>query len=420
LRIVTHAPKQHPEGQPGIDELRFLVVEDHGFQRWALANLLCDMGAKQVFSAPDGQSALDIIENADEAIDIIVSDLDMPGMDGIEFIRHVGSRKMPGSIILASALDRSLIASVEAMAKEYGVPLLAALQKPVTPKKIEWAIRRYDGRACRHAAPSRESHGFTAEEIREGIERDQFEPFFQAKVRMSDATVAGAEALARWKHPTKGLLLAGAFMDSIHGAELNERFATLMLRKAARACRTWTAVGRPGTVSVNLSLDALQDLALADRLMACMAEHELQPKQMILEVTESAAATPQSLENLSRLRMKGFGLSIDDYGTGYSSMEQLTRIPFTELKIDRSFVTHAGRQESAKVILSSSLELARRLKIKAVAEGVETQADWDLLVELGCDIAQGYYIAKPMAAEAYLEWFRGWPRNERDRVPCPA
>jgi EAL domain-containing protein (putative c-di-GMP-specific phosphodiesterase class I)/FixJ family two-component response regulator len=403
---VTHSPKQHPEGQPGIDELRFLVVEDHGFQRWALANLLSGLGAKQVFSAPDGQSALDIIENTHEAIDIIVSDLDMPGMDGIEFIRHVGSRKMPGSIILASALDRSLIASVEAMAKEYGVHLLAALQKPVTPKKIEWAIRRYDGRAGRHAAPSRELHGFTADEIREGIERDQFEPFFQAKVRMSDATVAGAEALARWRHPTKGLLLAGAFMDSIHDAELNERFATLMLRKAARACRTWTAVGRPGAVSVNLSLDALEDLALADRLMACMAEHELPPKQMILEVTESAAATPQSLENLSRLRMKGFGLSIDDYGIGYSSMERLTRIAFTELKIDRSFVRNGLAGGSNRAMLESSLEMARKLGIPAVAEGVELQVEWDLLRELGCDLAQGFMIARPIDEIAYLEWLR--------------
>jgi EAL domain-containing protein (putative c-di-GMP-specific phosphodiesterase class I) len=129
---------------------------------------------------------------------------------------------------------------------------------------------------------------------------------------------------------------------------------------------------------------------------------------MCLEITESAATTDvgAALENLTRLRMRGFGLSIDDYGTGYSSMQQLTRIPFTELKIDRTFVMNALTQESAKVILKSSLQLARDLNIVAVAEGVETHAQWDLLAELGCDLAQGYFIAKPMNAIAYMEWLR--------------
>ena len=132
---------------------------------------------------------------------------------------------------------------------------------------------------------------------------------------------------------------------------------------------------------------------------------------MVLEITESAAATDigKSLENLARLRMKGFGLGIDDYGTGYSSLEQLTRIPFTELKIDQAFVTHAGRRESAKVILASSLEMARKLGITAIAEGVETRENWDMLCELKCDVAQGYYLAKPMPADAFMTWVAQWP-----------
>jgi EAL domain-containing protein (putative c-di-GMP-specific phosphodiesterase class I) len=131
---------------------------------------------------------------------------------------------------------------------------------------------------------------------------------------------------------------------------------------------------------------------------------------MLLEITESAATSDigKSLENLTRLRMKGFGLGIDDYGIGYSSLEQLTRIPFTELKIDQAFVTHAGRRESAKVILASSVEMARKLRIKAVAEGVETRENWDMLCELDCDAAQGFYIARPMAADKYVRWLGEW------------
>ena len=139
---------------------------------------------------------------------------------------------------------------------------------------------------------------------------------------------------------------------------------------------------------------------------------------MVLEITESATTTDTGkvLENLSRLRMKGFGLSIDDYGTGYSSMQQLTRIAFTELKIDRSFVTYATRQRSASVILESSLEMAAKLHLSSVAEGVETQEDWDLLLGLGADVAQGFFIARPMDAGSLLKWI--WPRSGIEMLPC--
>jgi EAL domain-containing protein (putative c-di-GMP-specific phosphodiesterase class I) len=132
-----------------------------------------------------------------------------------------------------------------------------------------------------------------------------------------------------------------------------------------------------------------------------------------LEVTESAVTieTGKTLENLSRLRMNGFGLSIDDYGTGYSSMQQLTRIAFTELKIDQSFIRNAAKQESSRIILESSLLMAKKLGITAVAEGVETQSEWDLLLGLGCDLAQGCLIARPMEARAYLDRVSNWSRK---------
>jgi EAL domain-containing protein (putative c-di-GMP-specific phosphodiesterase class I) len=186
-----------------------------------------------------------------------------------------------------------------------------------------------------------------------------------------------------------------------------------MLGKAAAFCSTWRLAGLEATVSVNLSLNSLTDIQLAERVTELVVSQNLEPRQMVLELTESAATTDvgKALENLARLRMKGFGLSIDDYGTGYSSMQQLTRIAFTELKIDQSFVTNAAKQESAKVILESSLDMAKKLNITAVAEGVETQADWNLLRQLGCSLAQGYFIARPMEARAYLKWVRGWKQS---------
>jgi EAL domain-containing protein (putative c-di-GMP-specific phosphodiesterase class I) len=185
-----------------------------------------------------------------------------------------------------------------------------------------------------------------------------------------------------------------------------------MLRKAAATWRDLRRRGHDGNVCVNVSLKSLHDVTLADQILEIVRSHGLEPRRVVLEITESAATDDiaATLENLTRLRMKGFGLSIDDYGTGYSSLEQLTRIPFTELKIDQAFVTHAGRRESAKVILASSLDMARKLRICAVAEGVETRENWDMLLELKCDVAQGYYIARPMAAAAYLDWVEDWQK----------
>ena len=170
---------------------------------------------------------------------------------------------------------------------------------------------------------------------------------------------------------------------------------------------------------MNLSVKSLNSVYVADQITEIVRQQHVDPQNVVLEITESTATTDIGvvLENLARLRMKGFPLSIDDYGTGYSSLEQLSRIPFEELKIDQSFVTHAAKKEAARVILESSLDMARRLNLRAVAEGVETSGNWDLLVELKCDVAQGYYIARPMAGAAFIEWLDAWPRMTQSTSP---
>ncbi|MGH8613327.1 MAG: EAL domain-containing response regulator [Gammaproteobacteria bacterium] len=393
-----------------IADLRFLVAEDHDFQRSVLVRMLENLGAKDVAEAADGQAALDILRDPTRRIDIVISDLEMPGMDGMEFIRHLGEARVPISIILASALERSLVASVETMTTAYGINLLGAIEKPATPQKLEALIKSYKPPQTKLDRPKAAGPTFTLEEIAQGLRNNEFEPYCQPKVELVTGQVDGVEALARWRHPQKGIVAPYAFIKLLEDNGLIDELMWIMLRKAAAFCSTWRAAGLDATASVNLSLKSLTDVQLADRVTELVLSQNLEPRHIVLEVTESAATTDvaKALENLTRLRMRGFGLSIDDYGTGYSSMQQLTRIPFTELKIDRSFVTNAAKQESGRVILESSLDMAKKLKITAVAEGVETREDWDLLRQLGCDLAQGYFIAKPMEADVYLDWARDW------------
>jgi EAL domain-containing protein (putative c-di-GMP-specific phosphodiesterase class I) len=397
-----------------IANLNFLVVEDHAFQRKALVGLLQRLNAKSVHAAANGVEALRILTQPETHVDVIISDLEMPNMDGMEFIRHLGTRGYRACLIIVSALDRALLASVETMTLSYGINLLGAMPKPVTADAITALLSRQE----KAAAPARNLAGtprqtYTVGEIVAGLENNEFEPFFQPRVEVATRRLVGAEALARWRHPQHGVVPPSAFIETLEEHDEIDRLMWVMLNKSIAFVSTLPASCSDSIISVNLSLKSLTDVDLATRIVEIAKAYNVKPGCICLEVTESAATTDvgKALENLTRLRMKGFGLSIDDYGTGYSSMQQLMRVPFTELKIDRSFVTNATVNQQTRVILGSSLEMARKLGIAAVAEGVETQQDWDLLVELGCDSAQGYFIAKPMPQAAYLAWERDIPND---------
>lgn len=389
-----------------IADIHFLVVEDHEFQREALVSMLAGLGARHIAEAVDGRAALEAMRA--QTFDTVISDLDMPGMDGMEFIRHVGEAGMPVSMILSSVHDRALIASVGTMTEAYGITLLGAIEKPVTPRKLAALIALHQLPVT--PPPKAASVFFSEADISEALAARLFQPLFQPKVDVATGSPAGAEALARWYHPEQGIVGPYAFIPALEANRRIDELTWMMLEKAAAACRDWRAGGLDMTVSVNLSLRSLIKVGFADRVTGLVRAQDLEPKHMTLEVTETTAMTDMArvLENLARLRIKGFGLSIDDYGTGYSSLQQLSRIPFTELKIDQSFVMNAIEKDACRVILESSLDIAKKLGLKAVAEGVETQADWELLKGLGCDVAQGYFIARPMEAAKIAAWTAAW------------
>ena len=248
------------------------------------------------------------------------------------------------------------------------------------------------------------------DEIWKGIEADEFAPYFQPKVSLRGMELAGVEALMRWQHPQRGLLPAGAFLPVIEDNFLFDELTTIMLEKSIMQCRRWQGEGVEVPVSVNLSPDLLRDLGVAERIAAKVRAHRLPAHRLIIEVPESAIAHDigDSLENLVQLRVMGFGLAIDDFGTGHCGREQLERIPASEMKIDRKMLAGAARRPALKELLRQSIDLARELNLRAVAEGVENQEEWDLVNELGCDMAQGYFIARPMAGDDLVGWLQVW------------
>lgn len=389
------------------DELHFLVVEDDDFQRQTLVDMLLSLGAKSVQQAGDGKQALAVLRaESPQPVDIVLSDLEMPEMDGMECFRHIGNFHVDVSLIIMSALDAALITSVEKMARAYGLRLLGAIEKPLTRARLQTLIERHGSFRPKADPVSVSRPDFTLEEIMNGLKNDQFEPFFQPKVDVATGRIVGAEALARWLHPTYGVIAPCAFIDSLEQNGKIDDLTFIMLEKAAAAGRKLHERGRMLSLAVNISLTSLTDTTLASRIIRIIHDAEVDPSHIILEVTETAAMTEfaYALENLARLRMRGFGLSIDDYGTGYSSMQQITRIAFSELKIDQSFVKDFAENEPLRIIVQSNIELAHKLRIKCVAEGVETEKDLKALKSMGCDLAQGYFIAKPMSLPSLLDY----------------
>lgn len=385
-----------------------MVVEDQVVPRRIAVEILRDLGVAQILQAEDGQDALEQIRRVDAPLDVIICDLDMPRMDGVEFIRNVAEAQLGVSIVLVSAVEASVLASVEAMARSQGMAVLGVLEKPLTPQKLGDILGRH-GSTPTDVVPL-SGPPVDPAELEDAIHEGRIGPHFQPMVRMSDGKVIGFEALARWSHGERGTLQPEMFIPIAESSGLIDPLTWVMLESAVAEAVRWRKAGHRWTISVNLSLPYLERPGVADRIAGLVERHSLQPGSVVLEVTESLAATQiaQVLGNIARLRMKGFGIAIDDYGTGYATLQQLSRMPFTELKIDRSFVAGAPGRPNMHAILRSSVELARQLNLGSVAEGVETPGEWHQLDSLGCDFAQGYLVAPPMPPETLIGWAEGW------------
>ena len=251
------------------------------------------------------------------------------------------------------------------------------------------------------------------DDLRRAIEQGEIHPHYQPKVRLATLELESVEALARWNHPKHGPVSPGVFIPLAEEHGLIDALTDVMLEQAIKQCKELRDGGLSIQLAVNLSVDSLDRLDLPEYISGVVERAGIETSQIVLEVTESRISdNPTALLDITtRLRLKRFELSIDDFGTGYSSLQQLQRLPFTELKIDGAFVTGASQDATARSILESSIDLAQKLGMKIVVEGVETRADWDLVKSLGCELAQGYFIARPMPGDELEAWLEEWKRQ---------
>lgn len=387
--------------------LGVLVIDDDAFVREQVGNMLRRLGVGRVRQAGDGAEALaDLAAHAGE-IDIVLCDLNMPGMDGLEFIRHFAARKDKIGIAFISGEDSRMLSSAQELARAQGLHVLGVAVKPISGPALYGILGRHGRQDARRVAKAGGPEIGVAD-IAAGIENKQFTAFFQPKVKADSLEVVGLEALARWQHPVHGLIPPGLFIPLAEANGLIEALTMSVFRRALEAGGELHRQGHKLKIAVNYSAQSFGSLELPEFVVDSAKAAGLDPKCLIIEVTESGLMSDLTvaLEVLSRLRLKGVSLSIDDFGTGYSSMDQLRRIPFSELKIDQGFVRGAAHDPMARSILESSVDMARKLNLVTVAEGVETEEDLEIVRGLGCDLVQGFLIARPMALPDLLEWLK--------------
>jgi EAL domain-containing protein (putative c-di-GMP-specific phosphodiesterase class I) len=249
------------------------------------------------------------------------------------------------------------------------------------------------------------------ESFRHALCTGQIVVYFQPIVSAIDLQVCGAEALVRWHHPRLGMLAPRSFIHTIERTGMIGPLTRHVLERAITECAGWRRSGRDLAVAVNLSARNLLDETLPNEVERALADHQLWPEALQLEITESMIVSDPSRAVLTVRRLKELGarLSVDDFGTGYSSLSNLKRLPIDELKIDRSFVKAMLRHETDRIIVRSTINLAHDLGLGVVAEGVQDELTLRQLARMRCDLVQGYHVSEPLPADAFAQWLDSQP-----------
>lgn len=389
--------------------MNIAVIDDSRAMLVVIKTMLAELGFNNVSTSTSATKALKIISKEPSRYDVVLTDLNMPEMDGMELIRQLGEISYKGGVIIVSGMDARVVDLANDIAKQHQVCLLGSLNKPVDPEDLHHILMKMDHINERKFT---NYHSMDRLELMRAISERRVVPHYQPKLDTITKTVTSVEVLARISQiDTHKPIMPGSFIPTAEKHGLIDMMTMQLIEATAEEyCDLQKVFGSDIKLSINLSPLQLDDLECPNKLGFILDTHQVPVDKVILEITEEyALKSAAQLETLNRLRMRGYGISMDDFGTGYTSLQQLRNLPFSEVKIDRSLISNIHRDNFSQVVVKSVADITEQIGISLVAEGIEYD---DELVYLSDNhpgvILQGYYICKPAPVHSLKFWYKSW------------
>jgi EAL domain-containing protein (putative c-di-GMP-specific phosphodiesterase class I)/ActR/RegA family two-component response regulator len=391
--------------QPGASSL--LIVDDDATQRSVIGRIAQRLGYDTTMAMSVDEAA-ELI--ADRPFDCITVDLALGERDGIELLRLIGELRPTPQVVVISGCDARILNATVRMAHAAGIMNVRSVPKPVNFALLRTTLALVQSRQAAPLPDQGPLIDVDERQIARALANQEFFPVFQPKVDLVSGKVVGCEALARWHSPEFGMISPELFIALAERTGHIQPLTQLLLARSIAAACTFKRLIPDFVVAVNLSATLLTDLSIPQYIAGLLTDMRLPPGSLMLEVTESTAMSDVSraIDIILRLRLKGIGVSIDDFGTGYSSLSALARMPFSELKIDQSFVRHCQTDPDLWKIVRGCVAIGHEFNMKVVAEGIEDEETWHALAAVGCDLGQGFAISAGLTERDFFDWAARW------------
>jgi EAL domain-containing protein (putative c-di-GMP-specific phosphodiesterase class I)/CheY-like chemotaxis protein len=390
---------------------RILVIDDEP----DVGKLVCAAAQAMSLHCAATTDALTFLKELTPDITLILLDLMMPGMDGVELLRQLAQQECKAGIILMSGVGSRVLETAEQLAQTLGLSIVGHLNKPFRLKELQNMLAGNIALSALPAAGSTAHPVIRDQDLRRAIENDEFVLHYQPQIDIATGNVIGVEALVRWQHPERGLIFPDDFISRLESLGLIDQLGWIVINRGLSEVGQFSEIiGMVPMLSLNVSVLSLRNLKFPDNFISLVKKHHISAANLTIEITETGLIKEmsQTLDVLTRLRMKQVQLSIDDFGTGYAMMQQLRNIPATELKIDKSFVQNINLHERDRVMVQKTIEIGHELGMKVIGEGVETQEQFDFLRANHCDAVQGYLFSRPLAAKDLVNWLREYRSHQ--------
>lgn len=387
-----------------------LIVEDSAVQREHVAGLLRQIGFGEVLGASDGINALRTLEKRGAPVDLVLTDLDMPGMDGIELIQQLAKRRWVANLVAASANQPRLQEAARSLPPGSAVRLLAAIPKPVRLEALQAMLEQASMLALAELEREVVAEGASLLEIEAAVAAGQFIPLYAPRVALDSGRLLGVAVQGRWRHPERGLLDLSSILPALDGErDTVGDIVQELAKQAATDLRGWQDMGLSAIkLSLPLPAELLADLGELGRLAASIQAQDVKAGSVCWEVSEAviAACEPEALHNIARLNLRGYAVGAVNCGRYEANTRDFACFPLSEITIDPLFVHEAAQRSHRRPLLEGLLAMAGKLGVPACADGIENVEDWAMMREMGCSLGQGPLVAKPLAAGEFIDWFK--------------